>query len=131
MRPNKRETSFDFTMPKMTNDLYILRRVVIDEIYRIKKTYSKLPRLEVRIVNPPKHTSVLGYAWFSSNIIHISSEYVNNPHMPEIVAHEIVHAVTGFNHDEDCPLMSSCVSHKAIGHEIIDSCLEKYLSEYK
>jgi hypothetical protein len=130
MRPNKRIAKEGFEMPSMTNDLYKLRRVVIDEIYRIKKTYSKLPRLDVRIVNPKEGTAC-GYAWLSSNIIHINSKWVNSPQIPEIVAHEIVHAVVGFMHDEKCPLMSPCCNYNALSYEKVDECLEKYLADYK
>ena len=130
MRPNKRIAKEGFEMPKMTPELYTLRRVVIDEIYRIKNTYTKLPRIDVRIVNPVGGTHC-GYAWLSSNIIHINSKWVGSKQIPEIVAHEIVHAVTGFRHDDKCPLMSPCCNSNALSHTKVDECLEKYLAEYK
>jgi hypothetical protein len=126
----KQKTAYEFTMPSMNSDLYGLRRLVIDEIYRIKKTYSRLPRIEVRIVNPPDENSACGYAWLNQNIIHISSQWVNNKNLPEIVAHEVVHAVTGFRHDDNCLLMSKYVTNN-LDYQTIDKCLEKYLSEYK
>lgn len=130
MRPNKRIAKDGFEMPKMSHDLYTLRRVVIDEIYRIKRTYRNLPRIEVRVVNP-KDGTACGYAWLNSNIIHINSEWIGRKHIAEIVAHEVVHAVTGFRHDDNCPLMSPHCNFHAIGHDVIDACLEKYLAEYK
>ena len=80
MRPNKRIAGEGFDMPKMTPELYTLRRVVIDEIYRIKNTYTKLPRIDVRIVNPNGGTAC-GYAWLNSNIIHINSKWVGSKHV--------------------------------------------------
>jgi len=130
MRPNKRIANEGFEMPKMTPELYTLRRVVIDEIYRIKNTYTKLPRIDVRIVNPVGGTHC-GYAWLNSNIIHINSKWVGSKQIPEIVAHEIVHAVTGFRHDDNCLLMSPCCNSIALSHTKVDECLEKYLAEYK
>lgn len=130
MRPNKRIAGGGFEMPKMSPELYTLRRVVIEEIYRIKRTYRNLPRIDVRVVNPVGGIAC-GYAWLNSNIIHINSEWIGRKQIAEIVAHEVVHAVTGFIHDDNCPLMSPYVTQKALGYDVIDTCLEKYLAEYK
>lgn len=129
----KRHTMKGFTMPRMNNDLYTLRRQVIDELYRIRRTYRNLPRLVVRIVEPQPGAIACGYAGLSNEYIHISKKWVNSPDLPEIVAHEIVHAVTGFRHDDGCILMSPTIRRdgRTLTTAQIDNALKKYLTPYK
>lgn len=91
----------------MNDDIYKLRRKVIDVIYEAKNKGFKLPRIEVRIVENGE-ANVMGYAYLSENIVHIRKEYtsVEGDTFTHLVLHEIVHAVTGFGHDDDCFLMN-------------------------
>ena len=93
---------------KMNDAVYKLRRQVIELIYEAKKEIKDLPRIEVRIGEPRNH-KVLGVAelknkkiWITKDAIDLGQDSLRN-----IVFHEIVHAVTGFGHDEKCPLMQS------------------------
>lgn len=115
----------------MSDELYTLRRNVIDEIYRIKKTYRNLPRLMVRIVEPVTGCAC-GYAQLEGGYIHINKNYTNSMDLPEIVAHEIVHAVVGFEHDAKCILMSPTIKRdgKTLTNAQIDEALGKYLQAY-
>ena len=91
---------------KMNNNTYSLRRKVIDLIYEVKNSGCDLPRIEVRIGEARKST-ILGVAmlkdckiWITEEAIDMGADALRN-----VVYHEIVHAVTGFGHDEKCPLM--------------------------
>ena len=93
---------------KMNDAVYKLRRQVINLIYEAKKEIKDLPRIEVRIGEARKK-NVLGVAmlkdykiWITDDAINMGEDVLRN-----VVFHEIVHAVTGFGHDEKCPLMQS------------------------
>lgn len=103
----KNRTRQGFNLNKMNNDTYALRRKVINIIYEAKNRGFKLPRIEVRIVNSDNENDVCGYAYLNKNIIHINEKWCqyNEEALTHIVLHEIVHAVTGFEHDRLCYLM--------------------------
>ena len=91
---------------KMNDNTYKMRRQVINMIYEVKKVFKTLPRIEVRIGEARDH-NVLGVAqlkdkkiWITKRAVDMSQDALRN-----IVYHEIVHAVTGFGHDDKCPLM--------------------------
>ena len=92
----------------MNDAVYKLRRQVIELIYEAKKEIKNLPRIEVRIGEARNH-NVLGVARLKDNKIWITKRAVDMSQdaLRNIVFHEIVHAVTGFGHDEKCPLMQS------------------------
>ena len=111
---------------KMNDAVYKLRRQVINLIYEAKKEIKDLPRIEVRIGEARKK-NVLGVAmlkdckiWITDDAINMGDEALRN-----VVFHEIVHAVTGFGHDEKCPLMQS--KQKTILNK--NDCMKK-LKEY-
>ena len=106
----KNKTQNGSKLNKMNDNTYAMRRKVMDVIYLAKRKGYDLPRIEVRIVNGGKE-EVCGYAYLSKNIVHIKQEYINiHPaQFIHLVLHEIVHAVTGFRHDDNCPLMNPCV----------------------
>ena len=94
---------------KMNNDVYKLRRQVIELIYEVKNGGGKLPRISVRIgEQTAKHKNVLGCAkmnknqmWITKDAIDLGSDTLRN-----VVFHEIAHAVFNVAHDEKCPLMA-------------------------
>ena len=97
---------------KMDNATYALRRRVIDIIYEAKNELRahglQLPRIEVRIVDTDPSVTACGYAYLGANVVHIATKWATNGTAAElyhIVLHEIVHAATGFRHDENCYLM--------------------------
>ena len=116
---------------KMNEDTYKLRREVINFIYEAK-THVALPRIEVRITEPNKgsHSGVLGLAYLNEKAIYIPSNLIENGRLKtyfrEVVAHEIVHAVTGFEHDEKCPLMSATIGSKPMTDEQLWSYFKGY-----
>ncbi len=93
---------------KMNDAVYKLRRQVINLIYEAKKEIKDLPRIEVRIGEARKK-NVLGVAMLKDCKIWITDDAINmgDDALRNVVFHEIVHAVTGFGHDEKCPLMQS------------------------
>jgi len=124
----KTKKTKEFINHKMNDDVYKLRRQVIDMIYEIKNVYSDIPRIDVRI-GKSKTCGVLGLARLNDNIIWIDDKsfmtYRNNDFLRNVVYHEILHAIYGIEHDEKCPLMCSKLN------EVIskDQCL-KIFGEY-
>ena len=111
---------------KMNDLVYKKRRQVMNLIYEVKKEIKDLPRIEVRIGEARKK-NVLGVAmlkdykiWITDDAINMGEDVLRN-----VVFHEIVHAVTGFEHDEKCPLMQS--KQKTILNK--NDCMKK-LKEY-
>ena len=98
---------------KMNDATYALRREVMNVIYEVKNLVN-LPRIEVRINERPKKGNSIGLAYLNANVIFIPEHlFTNHPkYVFEVVLHEIVHAATGFGHDEKCPLMGSCIGNK-------------------
>ena len=107
----KNRVANGFKLNQMNNETYALRRKVIEIIYTAKKKGFNLPRIEVRIVNTEINNGACGYAYLNKNIVHINEKWVNinNECLTFIVLHEIVHAVTGFEHDNNCYLMQPCL----------------------
>jgi|TARA_R110002020_G_scaffold292962_1_gene508428 hypothetical protein len=126
----RKKTTKDFINHKMNDDVYKLRRQVIDMIYEIKNVYSDIPRIDVRI-GKSKTCGVLGLARLNDNIIWIDDKsymtYRNNDFLRNVVYHEILHAIYGIEHDEKCPLMCSKLN------EVIskDQCLKIFGDYYR
>jgi len=123
----RKKTTKDFTNHKMTNDVYKLRRQVIDMIYEIKNVYSDIPRIDVRI-GKSKTCGVLGVARLNDNIIWIDDQaYKNDDYLRNVVYHEILHAIYGIDHDEKCPLMCSTLKEVISKNE----CLKTFGDYYR
>ena len=115
----------------MNDNTYKLRRKVINLIYEVKKQFKTLPRIEVRIGEARNH-NVLGVAqlndkkiWITKRAIDMSQDALRN-----VVFHEIVHAVTGFGHDEKCPLMKSSLDGYLLNKNECMTYLKKYIKKY-
>ena len=113
---------------KMNKETYPLRRKVIDLIYEIKNSGVVLPRIEVRIGEARKK-NLLGVAilkdckiWITDDAINMGDDALRN-----VVFHEIVHAVTGFGHDEKCPLMMSTLG-KLLNQKDCLRILKQYIN---
>ena len=102
-----------YKVKKMNDETYSLRRKVIDVLYQIKRRGYKIPRIEVRIVNGDA-TKLCGYAYTNENVVHIVDEWtkVDKDVLTHLVLHEVVHAVTGFGHDDECYLMNPYIASK-------------------
>ena len=111
----------------MDNRVYQLRRKVIDMIYEVKNEIKSLPRIDVRI-GEHNCNKTLGVARLKDNIVWITETAINQgeDRLRNTVYHEIVHAVTGFGHDESCPLMESKANHVLNKQECMQA-LKKYI----
>lgn len=110
---------------EMNNDTYALRRRVIDVIYEAKK-HVELPRIEVRITSPDKEAAA--WAYRSENIIYVTDRTINRNDglLKHVVLHEIVHAVTGFVHDDKCILMASTYPKTVHSNEVLWRVFKSY-----
>ena len=112
---------------KMNDAVYKLRRKVIDLIYEVKSEIRSLPRIEVRIGEARNHRT-LGVAalkdlkiWITKDAIDLGPDALRN-----VVFHEIVHAVSGFGHDEKCSLMQPTLKTILNKKDCLDH-LKKYI----
>jgi|TARA_R110001606_G_C15300503_1_gene642525 hypothetical protein len=122
------KTAYNFKLNKMNDATYKLRRNVMSVIYDAKNRGFKLPRIEVRIVSGGD-SEVCGYATLGNNVIHISERYSmqHTDTLTGLVLHEIVHAVTGFMHDDDCYLMNPYLTSFP-DLEKTWKCFDKYIN---
>tara|TARA_R100000234_G_scaffold92164_1_gene60331 strand:- start:1002 stop:1364 length:363 start_codon:yes stop_codon:yes gene_type:complete len=108
---------------KMDNEVYKIRRKVIDIIYQAKKI-ADLPRIDVR-VGDARH-NILGIAQMGDCKVWIDVGKSSN-NLLQVVLHEICHAVWSIEHDENCPLM--CSTAKTISDKKAWDCFRKYINE--
>ncbi len=114
---------------KMNDSLFKLRKKAIKVIYELKKLNPDLPRIDVRITDKPLKSNHTGLALIDGNIIWLPIDTFNYNDLVlyEVIAHEVVHAATGFLHDENCPLMSATHSlKKPLTKEVVNKCFIKY-----
>ena len=103
MRKNKKSSTLK--NKKMDNRVYNLRRQVMKFIYEAKEIVT-LPYVDVRSTDD--HRSILGQARLNDNIIWITEETITSSKydLRTIVYHELLHAVYGITHHDNCPLMN-------------------------
>ncbi len=89
---------------KMSDEVYKLRRRVMTLIYEIKE-FADIPRIDIRITDDD--AEFLGVARLQNNIIWITERAITSDEydLRTIVYHEVLHAVYGIGHDDECPLM--------------------------
>jgi len=123
----KAKRTKDFNNYKMDNRVYQLRRKVIDMIYEVKNEIKSLPRIDVRI-GEHKCNRILAVAALKQCTVWVTEDAINQgeDRLRNTVYHEIVHAVTGFGHDESCPLMESKANHVLNKQECMQA-LKKYI----
>ena len=112
----------------MNNEVYKLRHKVVSMLYEIKREIKDFPRIEVRIGEARNH-NVLGVArlkdkkiWITKKAVDMSEDALRN-----VVYHEVVHAVTGFEHDNKCPLMKPYMDGYLLNKKQCMEYLKKYL----
>ena len=112
----------------MNNEVYKLRHKVVSMLYEIKREVKDFPRIEVRIGEARNH-NVLGVAklkdkkiWITKRAVDMSEDALRN-----VVYHEVVHAVTGFEHDDKCPLMKPYMDGYLLNKKQCMEYLKKYL----
>tara|TARA_R100001463_G_scaffold11755_3_gene32795 strand:+ start:8904 stop:9551 length:648 start_codon:yes stop_codon:yes gene_type:complete len=99
----KNKTAYGGKMLKMDDNVYALRRKVMDVLYDIKSRGYNIPRIEVRIVDG--NTDACAYAYLGQNIAHFNKKYVGYKNLTQIVLHEVVHATFGVGEVIGCKLM--------------------------
>lgn len=112
---------------EMNNKVYQEKTKVINCIYELKKVVPSLPRIEVKITHNGEGEDkyLLGLGRLNKNQIWIAERCLNSPSLYQVVAHEVIHAVTGFGHDENCPLMKSTVT-KILSKEEVNQIFKTY-----
>ena len=135
---NKRQKlqnpGFDMRVKKMSREVYnSYRRPVMDIIYMAKEWLRlegvTLPRIELRITEQDSHT-VNGVAYLGGCIIFIAEDLLNTGDRNRItrtVLHEIVHAVTGFEHKDGCALMSPVSPTRPLPPEALKPVFIEYM----
>ena len=114
---------------KMNDEVFKLRKQVMQYVYEAKALVGKMERVEVRIVDDEVGTA----AKASLDVKHISiTKYALNKSpaiLKRIVFHELVHTLTGFRHDKKCKLMNP--DGKWIySNQLDDKELEKIFLKY-
>tara|TARA_R110002167_G_scaffold124178_1_gene303490 strand:+ start:197 stop:628 length:432 start_codon:yes stop_codon:yes gene_type:complete len=99
----KNKTAFGGKMLKMDDNVYALRRKVMDVLYDIKHRGYTIPRVEVRVVDGS--TDACAYAYLGENIVHFNKTYMEDKNFTQIVLHEVVHASFGVGEVIGCNLM--------------------------
>jgi hypothetical protein len=101
----------------MNKNTYSLRRKVINLIYEVR-------------IGEPRKKNLLGCAALKDNKIWITDDAINmgEDALRNVVFHEIVHAVTGFGHDENCPLMCSALGTPLNKKDCLDK-LKQYINQ--
>jgi hypothetical protein len=118
------------TIKKMDDNTYSQRRKVMDYVYEAKNLLRSngvaLPRITVRITDAGCcQSNYAGVAGLNTKEIYIPTRTLNKWYLRQVVFHEIVHAVTGFMHDDKCPLMHPIVQEN-ISKEEIDKTFISY-----
>jgi len=97
----------------MSTDTYALKRRVIGFVYEAKNLIGdKFERVNVVIGDSPPGN--LGAAFTGKKAIFIAArvaETASDDDLRSTVFHELVHAITGFRHDDTCPLMAPVHTH--------------------
>ena len=105
MRKNK--TTKNFINFKMTDEVYKLRKKVMNVLYDLKNNGFNIPRIDVRI-GQHKNCQVLGVARLNSNIIWITENAIDKKENEfyHTVLHELLHTIYGCEHDNKCHIMT-------------------------
>ena len=111
-RARNKRTRKGFHQMRMNDQVYSLRRKVIEIIYQANDKLreaglSKMPRQTVRIVDSDEYTNVLGYAWMGQDTVHIKKDTCHEDDLLHVVLHELCHSVLAVEHDQQCPLMAT------------------------
>jgi len=112
---------------RMNNQVYQLKRDVINIIYDLKR-YVNLPRITVRITD--NQDNLLGRARMNDNVIWIPENTFNSKYLYQVVLHEILHAVYGIEHNENCELMCAYVTKQLSKQKSLDIFLG-YCKKYQ
>ena len=114
----------------MNDAVYAQRREVMNYLYEVKNLLRQnnitMPRVTIRIT---EKASCLARASMSKKEVWVTEQSLTKEYksrLRHIVYHELVHTLSGFGHDKNCPLMQPIVATKAISKEKLQSLLLKY-----
>lgn len=110
-RKRRRDVSPDLKKLEMNEEVYKLRKKIIDIIYEAKEI-ADLPYITVRVTEPGikvvdgKKYEIGGQALLEGNILWIPDKIIDEDKdkLRMIVYHEILHAVYGVPHIDRCVL---------------------------
>jgi hypothetical protein len=133
MNKLKNKASYGGELLDMDNNVYLLRKKVMNVIYEAKNKGFVLPRVEVRIVS--SNTDACAYAYLGKNIIHVNKTYTERKYdhlFTQIILHEMVHAIFGINEVVGCKLMH-CTKfwENKVDIDLAWGLFEKYYLEFK
>ena len=103
----KNKTTKNFINFKMTDEVYKLKRKVINILYELKNNGFNIPRIDVRI-GQHNDCQVLGVARLNNNIIWITEKAIDKKENEfyHTVLHELLHTIYGCEHDNKCHIMT-------------------------
>jgi len=114
----------------MSPETYKLRRAVMKLIYDAKALHGgSMARVELRITDLSEEGEkrhILGSALMGKRIVYIPASTVVDAKLRQVVYHELLHALYGVEHDESCPLMTSCFAYD-MSREEADGLFRKYI----
>ena len=103
---------------RMSDEVYKMRREIIDIIYRVKKLVPNMPRISVRVAD--NDDEVLGCATMKGHEMWITERSTSDL---AVVLHEILHAWKGIEHDDNCKLMHPNKQLGVSDKELMDTFL--------
>jgi len=129
MRKNK--TTKNFINFKMTDEVYKLRKKVINVLYDLKNNGFNIPRIDVRI-GQHKDCQVLGVARLNNNIIWITENAIDKKENEfyHTVLHELIHTIYGCEHDEKCHIMSTYQPKVVFSKNKLLTIFKNYYNKY-
>ena len=119
---------------KMSPEVYALRRQVMDHVYEAKNLLRsqgiQMDRVDIRVTDDSGN-GALGMARLNDRIIWISLSSLKRwkAHLRDVVFHELVHTLTGFDHDDNCRLMCPCVNLQPLEQQEADALFLKYFTK--
>lgn len=119
---------------KMSPEVYALRSQVMGHVYEAKNLLRsqgiQMDRVDVRITDDSGN-GALGMARLNDRIIWISLSSLKRwkAHLRVVVFHELVHTLTGFEHDDNCRLMCPCVKIRPLSEQETDKLFLKYFTK--
>ena len=127
----KEKTTKHFKNYKMTNEVYKLRKKVINVLYELKNMGYNLPRIDVRI-GQSKHYNTLALARLNDNIMWISERAIEQKenNFYHTILHELLHTIYGCEHDEKCHIMSTYQPKVVYSKNKLLTIFKNYYNKY-
>ena len=114
---------------------YGLRRRAIKHVYEardlLRRHGIEMPRVQIRVSESahPDYDNSLACAKLGARAVWFMDKYLATltpRQLRWVVFHELVHAITGFRHDENCSLMSPRIPNQIPSDHVIDEIFVQY-----